>query len=152
MENQLTLPNFVIHTCCCGISLHYINHLCLLWQPFIIITEQFSCYVKGILSFLVGMYSTIDDRQLDQLVTEATAQHPAIGIRMVKGYLKGKGYRIQWKRVRESLLRTDPVGLAERCRITVNRRKYNVRFPLSLWHIDGNHKLIRYLLQVLFRN
>ena len=82
------------------------------------------------------MYSTIDDRQLHQLVTEATAQHPAIGIRMVKGYLKGKGYRIQWKRVRESLLRTDPVGLAERCRITIN--KLNVRFPLSLWHIDGN--------------
>ena len=91
------------------------------------------------------MYSTIDDRQLDQLVTEATCQHPAIGIRMVKGYLKGKGYRIKWKRVRESL-RIDPVGLVERCRITVNRRKYNVRFPLSLWHIDGNHKLIRYYL------
>ena len=96
------------------------------------------------------MYSTIDDRQLDQLVTEATAQHPAIGIRMVKGYMRGKGYRIQWKRVRESLLRTDPVGLAERCRITTRRRKYNVRYPLSLWHIDGNHKLIRYLLQILF--
>ena len=96
------------------------------------------------------MYSTIDDRQLDQLVAEGTSQHPAFGIQMVKGYLKGKGYRIQWKRVRESLLRTDPIGLAERCRVTVNRRKYNVRFPLSLWHIDGNHKLIRYPLHKLF--
>ena len=26
----------------------------------------------------------------------------------------------------------------------VRRRRYQVRGPLSLWHIDGNHKLIRY--------
>lgn len=83
--------------------------------------------------------------QLDQLVAEATAQHPAIGIRMVKGYLKGKGFRIQYSRIRESLLRIDPAGLAERWRVTVKRRKYKVRYPLSLWHIDGNHKLIRYI-------
>ena len=26
----------------------------------------------------------------------------------------------------------------------VRRRSYQVQGPLSLWHIDGNHKLIRY--------
>jgi hypothetical protein len=25
----------------------------------------------------------------------------------------------------------------------VNRRRYQVPAPLALWHIDGNHKLIR---------
>ena len=26
----------------------------------------------------------------------------------------------------------------------LQRRKYQVYGPLALWHIDGNHKLIRY--------
>ncbi len=89
------------------------------------------------------MYSDIDDNQLDQLVLDATNQHPGFGIRMLKGYLKGKGHRLQWQRIRLSLLRTDPIGLMERWRNTVKRHHYRVRYPLSLWHIDGNHKLIR---------
>ena len=27
---------------------------------------------------------------------------------------------------------------------TFPRRKYHVPGPLALWHVDGNHKLIRY--------
>ncbi len=57
------------------------------------------------------MYSDIDDNQLDQLVLDATNQHPGFGIRMLKGYLKGKGHRLQWQRIRLSLLRTDPIDL-----------------------------------------
>ena len=89
------------------------------------------------------MYSPINDQQLDELIVNATNGHPNWGIRMIKGYLQSKGIRIQWKRIRESLLRTDPVGLMERWRRTFRRREYHVKYPLSLWHIDGNHKLIR---------
>ena len=40
----------------------------------------------------------------------------------------------------------DPVGVTERwLQGLVSRRKYNVKGPLSLWHIDGSHKLIRYV-------
>ena len=28
----------------------------------------------------------------------------------------------------------------------IQRRVYSVPSPLALWHIDGNHKLIRYIL------
>lgn len=90
------------------------------------------------------MYSTIDNNQLDELIIGATNQHPGFGIRMLKGYLQSKGFRIQRERIRSSLLRTDPIGLMERWRSTIKRRQYNVKYPLSLWHIDGNHKLIRY--------
>lgn len=90
-----------------------------------------------------GTYSTIDDDHLDELVQIAANQHPGIGIRMLKGYLQSQGFRIQRERIRLSLLRTDPIGLMERWRTTTRRRQYNVRYPLSLWHIDGNHKLIR---------
>lgn len=89
------------------------------------------------------MYSTIDDGQLDQLIADARNENPGIGIRMLKGYLQSKGFRIQRERVRAALLRIDPIGLVERWQRTVRRRKYNVRYPLSLWHIDGHHKLIR---------
>jgi hypothetical protein len=89
------------------------------------------------------MYSTIGDERLDELVATATMQHPAWGIRMVKGYLTSMGIRVQWNRVRRSLLRTDPVGLMQRWTRTIKRREYRVKYPLSLWHIDGHHKLIR---------
>ena len=40
---------------------------------------------------------------------------------------------------------TDPVGIivhALQLGVT-HRRVHNVKQPLSLWHMDGNHKLIR---------
>ena len=90
------------------------------------------------------MYSAIVDAQLDELVANATSRYPEWGIRMMKGHLASMGIRVQWSRVRESLLRVDPVGLMQRWTRTIKRREYRVRYPLSLWHIDGNHKLIRY--------
>jgi len=36
----------------------------------------------------------------------------------------------------------------QRWRKAVQRRKYNVHSPLSLWHIDGCHKLIRWRIVV----
>jgi len=95
-----------------------------------------------------GMYSTIDDSHLDALVQHASNEHPGIGIRMLKGFLNSQGFRIQRERIRLSLLRIDPIGIMERWRLTVKRRKYSVRFPLSLWHIDGNHKLIRWRIVI----
>ncbi|XP_046842172.1 uncharacterized protein LOC124436298 isoform X2 [Xenia sp. Carnegie-2017] len=42
--------------------------------------------------------------------------------------------------------RVDPQGTLFRALslTAVNRRKYHVTSPLSLWHVDGNHKLIRW--------
>lgn len=40
--------------------------------------------------------------------------------------------------------RVDPEGTIARRLSTINRRVYSVPAPLSLWHIDGNHKLIRF--------
>ena len=68
---------------------------------------------------------------------------PKIGIRMLKGYLRSTALNVQWERVRQSLLRTDPTGVHQRWRDSIRRRKYWVPGPLALWSIDGNHKLIR---------
>lgn len=89
-------------------------------------------------------YSTMSDNQLDRMVTTILSQHPNCGYRMVQGFLAAQGHRIQQNRVRESLLRLDPEGVLARWRCTVHRRNYSVPTSNTLWHIDGNHRLIRY--------
>eukprot|EP00111_Clytia_hemisphaerica_P014281 TCONS_00042060-protein len=64
----------------------------------------------------------------------------------MKGFLLSKGLKIQWDRVRQALWNVDPEGIINRSIFStiITRRKYCVPGPLALWHIDGNHKLIRY--------
>ncbi|KAK3751318.1 hypothetical protein QZH41_019535, partial [Actinostola sp. cb2023] len=93
-------------------------------------------------------YSNINDEQLDSLVQQAQREQPGIGLRLLMGKLRSKGIRMQWERLRYSLLRTDPTGVHQRWRKAIHRRKYWVPGPLALWHIDGNHKLIRWKIVI----
>ena len=88
------------------------------------------------------MFSDIGDDELDEIVREAANSHPKFGLRMMIGYLQSKGVRVQRKQIRYSFLRIDPIGLMQRWKMAIKRRVYNVKYPLSLWHIDGNHKLL----------
>ena len=85
-------------------------------------------------------YSTITDAELDAIVQE---QFSGWGNRQVYGSLVSHGIRVQFQRVRESQRRVDPEGSIMRCLNRVQRRRYVVQGPRHLWHIDGNHKLIR---------
>ena len=49
-------------------------------------------------------------------------------------------------RVRTSFHSVDPVSTAIRRSIAIRRRVYCVEGPNSLWHIDGHHKLIRWIV------
>ena len=49
--------------------------------------------------------------------------------------------RVQRAKLRASV-RVDPVETAERS-VAVRRRVYHVDAANDVWHIDGNHKLIR---------
>ena len=67
---------------------------------------------------------------------------------MMDGHLRAQGIVVQRERIRESLRRTDPAGVILRQRLALLRRAYHVPhpnplWPNALWHIDGNHKLIR---------
>lgn len=93
------------------------------------------------------MYSSITDNELDDLVTELVAGNDRLGPESVRASLHARGVRVQRRRVRESMLRTNPGGAALRSLLQrPERRSYSVQGPNSLWHIDGNHKLIRYVL------
>ena len=89
-------------------------------------------------------YSSINDAELDCLVVQLKHEYPSCGYRMILGLLRSHGIRIQQMRVRMSMQRVDPHGAILRLFDTIHRRTYQVLGPLSLWHLDGNHKLIRY--------
>ncbi|XP_049421763.1 uncharacterized protein zgc:174680 isoform X2 [Epinephelus fuscoguttatus] len=95
-------------------------------------------------------YSDITDDVLDQKVRSIKAQMPHAGYRLIKGSLEASGHRIPWRRVRRSLQRVDGAGVISRMiqLSCITRRTYSVPAPLSLVHIDTNHKLIRYNIVV----
>ena len=88
-------------------------------------------------------YATITSSELDSLVREIQTLFPMCGNRQMQGHLLARGYRIQQHRIREAQRRIDPQGSVLRRLSTIHRRVYSVPAPLSLWYIDGNHKLIR---------
>ena len=50
--------------------------------------------------------------------------------------------------LRASIHRVDPEGTAIRRSVAIRRRVYHAEGPNSVWHIDGNHKLIRWRLVI----
>ena len=90
-----------------------------------------------------SVYSQISDDELDVLVADIKHTFPNCGYRLMRGHLLNQGHRVTQMRIRDSLHRVDPDGSVLRWAATIQRRKYRVSSPLSLWHIDGNHKLIR---------
>ncbi|XP_064637183.1 uncharacterized protein LOC135493630 [Lineus longissimus] len=88
--------------------------------------------------------STISDEDLDDNVRTICAGNRRIGYRLVQARLDSAEIRVTRERVRQSMLRVDPVSVALCWCQTIRRRSYHVSGPNSLWHIDGNHKLIRW--------
>ena len=70
-----------------------------------------------------------------------------LGLKTIEGELLAQGICVQRHRFRSSVKRVDPVGRRLRAFANIRRRVYNVHSPLALWHLDGNHKLIRYAFE-----
>lgn len=88
-------------------------------------------------------YSEISDADLDARVEELTRDNQFLGQRIVQGMLTSEGVHVQRQRVADSLIRVNEAGVAMRWCRAIHRRVYRVSGPNALWHIDGNHKLIR---------
>ena len=91
-----------------------------------------------------GSFTTISDADLDSVVREISGEQPFSGIRIVRGMLDSRRIHVPRERVRMSLHRVDPVNVQLRRTNLVRRRQYSVAGPNFLWHIDGNHELIRW--------
>lgn len=61
-----------------------------------------------------------------------------------RGHLASQNIRLPRTRIRASIHGIVPEGTAIRRSIAVRRRNYHAPGPNYVWHIDGNHKLIKY--------
>ena len=88
-------------------------------------------------------YSSISEHELLRVMKDIYSSFPNCGYRMMDGHLRRRGIRVSQARIRSSIHCVDPEGVALRWRQAIKCRQYRVAGPLALWHIDGNHKLIR---------
>jgi hypothetical protein len=93
-----------------------------------------------------------DDDVVDDIITEFLEGQPLIGETQIIGHVKGNydihGTRAQY---RASIARCDVDNLrirkAQFGKVII-RRVYDIKGPHKLWHLDGWHKLIRYMMVV----
>ena len=88
-------------------------------------------------------FTAISDQDLQAQVARIKRVMPDAGQTMVRGMLRSQGIHVSITRIRDCIAEVDPVNTALRWAATTHRRTYSVPRPNSLWHLDGNHKLIR---------
>ncbi|KAF4569459.1 hypothetical protein EYR36_009250 [Pleurotus pulmonarius] len=95
--------------------------------------------------------STLSDAELDAETAEILNMFPHFGRRMIIATLLTKGHRVSQKRVQESYLRVwgAPARFGDH---PIIRKEYWVPGVNSLWHHDGNHDLIRYVVGIKANN
>ena len=91
------------------------------------------------------MFSSLSDEQLDEIISEIQHDFPNIDCKRMTRLLRARGVNMQQSRIRQSMRRVDAEGtLLRALKLNIiHRRRCDIAGPLSLWHIDGNHKLIR---------
>ncbi|KAF8055696.1 hypothetical protein FPV67DRAFT_1567427 [Lyophyllum atratum] len=80
----------------------------------------------------------ISVEDLDALLLHLRQHFRRAGITMLDGMLRRLGHRVPRERIKQSLIRIDPVHRVFQ-RIKIRRRVYSVPGPNSLWHHDGQH-------------
>ena len=88
-------------------------------------------------------YSDISDSDLSRIIQDIQLQFPTCGNQQMQGHLLSQGIRVQQHRIRDLQRQVDPAGSVMRRLRKVQRRQNRVNGPGALWHMDGNHKLIR---------
>ena len=89
-------------------------------------------------------FTDLSDSRLAEIVASVKENHPRAGEVMLQGHLRAQGLHVQRNRLRTAIHQSDPIGTEARRRPPIRRRVYSVPCPNYLWHIDGNHKLIRW--------
>lgn len=90
------------------------------------------------------IFSDIEDDELDRNVLELSKEFPFCGESMIRFFLQERGIKVQRMRLRDSIHRVDERRVECRKKSRLKLRVYNVQGPNHLWHIDTNHKLVRW--------
>ena len=86
-------------------------------------------------------YSNIPGTDLDNLVKDELNAFPRTSETNVMAGLRQRGIYVQRWRVREAIVRVDPINRANRLGQRIVRRPYSVPQPNFLWHMDSNLQL-----------
>ncbi|XP_064640699.1 uncharacterized protein LOC135495746 [Lineus longissimus] len=138
------------------IDIQHLKNLLTLRFPVTEIARTFNVCTKVIyrvmaeqgLSAPAKLFNNILNDDLDAAVRDIKRDFPNVGEVMMQGHLRNRQIHVQRDRIRKSLHRVDPDGVAQRKTKAITRRVYSVPCPNFLWHLDGNHKLIRWRLVV----
>ena len=93
-------------------------------------------------------YTNISDSELDELLKDIKSEHHNIGEVILQGKLLHIGIKVPRVKLRASIHRIDHANTVSRRSTTINRRVYTAPHPNAVWHIDGNHKMIRWRLVI----
>ena len=94
----------------------------------------------------IQKYSLISNDLLDVEVGRICREFPHDGEVMISGHLVHRGIHVTRAKLRASIHRVDPQGVASRSMHTIKRRMYHVLFANYVWHLDSHHKLIRWCI------
>ena len=86
----------------------------------------------------------ITNDQVDNLVNNYSQGQPRRGEVTIAAHVATTGFYVPRQQLRESIHRVDPEGVEERSRKPIKRKVYYSNGPHHDWHMDGNHKLIRW--------
>jgi len=83
---------------------------------------------------------------LREMIRKLHNQFPKSGYCEMQSPLRTNNppFLVQREKVRKILVEVDPLGASQRLSTAVKRRVYTVPSPNFLWHLDSNHKLIRW--------
>ena len=76
-------------------------------------------------------FASFSDAALDDLVREYINHNQRLGLNALKARLFSREHHVQRWRIRESMLRVDPGGVAIRTTMAISRRTYTVAGPNS---------------------
>ena len=94
-------------------------------------------------------FCTITNEECDQQIDKITCHFPNCGKVLLKQLLAGGGIKVLLANLRESINRADRRGVQSQKIGRLHRRVCNVRAPNCLWHVDMNHKLIRWNIVII---
>ena len=89
-------------------------------------------------------FTSISDQELRDVVVSIKHDMPDIGYNMMRGILRSRGIHVSIPRIQQCISDVDPINTAMRWAAPTSRRRYGVPYPNYIWHVDGNHKLVRY--------
>lgn len=109
----------------------------------LIIIYFYVCFTRKFNLNHAVSFSEVSDDALNEMIKDIVAGNDQLGSEAVRAQLRAGGVLVQRHWIRKSLAQINPRAAALSMSQRPQRRLYRVAGPNSLWHLDGNHKLIR---------